>query len=112
DPQALLELVAPAALLALVEVGLRRGHFLIGEDVVEVRLHPLLAVRARVVHFPLRRRTCRRLRSLLNSVERTFMSPPPGRTRPAPASGCGVLVAASTSPCQPGCRGSGPYPRS
>src|SRR5581483_7301477 len=46
DAQALLEPVAPATLLALVEVGLRLAHLLVGEHPIEVRLHHLLAVRA------------------------------------------------------------------
>src|SRR6266487_4424290 len=50
DTQALLEPVAPPAGLALGEMRLRRGHLLVGEDVVEVRLHHLLAVRAGIVH--------------------------------------------------------------
>src|SRR6266567_1285666 len=50
DAQALLEPVAPAAGLALGEMRLRRGHLLVGEDVVEVRLHHLFAVRAGILH--------------------------------------------------------------
>src|SRR5207302_2674174 len=50
DAQALLEAVASPAELALGEMRLRRGHLLVGEDMVEVRLHHLPAVRARVLH--------------------------------------------------------------
>src|SRR5215831_11341998 len=50
DPQALLELVAPAAVHTLGEMCLRLGHLLVGEDMVEVRLHHLFAVRAGVFH--------------------------------------------------------------
>src|SRR5262249_12061316 len=50
DPQALLEPVAPAAGLALGEMRLRLSHLLVSEDMVEVRLHHLLAVRAGVLH--------------------------------------------------------------
>src|ERR1700757_1823333 len=50
DAEALLELVAPPAELAVREVRLRRRHLRVGEDMVEIRLHHLLAVRARVLH--------------------------------------------------------------
>jgi len=50
DPQALFELVAPLAVHALGEMCLRLILLLLGEDMVEVRLHHLLAVRAGVHH--------------------------------------------------------------
>src|SRR4029077_1717242 len=50
DPQALLELVAPLAVHALGEMCLRLILLLLGEDMVEVRLHRLLAVRRALHH--------------------------------------------------------------
>src|SRR5215467_3106108 len=50
DAQALLELVTPTTIDALGEMRLRLGHLLVGEDMVDVRLHHLLAMRAGVVH--------------------------------------------------------------
>src|SRR4051794_16685600 len=50
DPQTLLELVAPLAIDALGQMCLRLILLLVGEDVVEIRLHHLLAVRAGVHH--------------------------------------------------------------
>src|SRR5262245_44574684 len=52
DPQALLEAVAPPARVARVEMELGRDPLLLREDVVEVRLHHLLAVRTRIDHVP------------------------------------------------------------
>src|SRR4029453_7324483 len=50
DAQALLEAVAPPAPVAPVEMLLRLDPLLLAEDVVEIRLHHLLTVRAWVFH--------------------------------------------------------------
>src|SRR3974377_647351 len=48
-PQALLEAIAPPPRLAPLEMHLRLPYLRVAEDVIEVRLHHLLAVRAAFV---------------------------------------------------------------